>query len=169
MYGCIVNGQLSVDRTDLVDGHKGVMMKMLIGDPMQQHTLNIKECLYNYTAHTSRTHTMYADPHVRPMSTLLRSYSMNFSHQCIGFQQNTGHHQEIAKFLECATIMRDLDHPNVSKVMNVSVEDNLAPLVLYPIVEYGNLHTFLTFCRVSPNESPLNVSTYVYMYVHASL
>ena len=31
-YGCIVNGQLSVDRTDLVDGHKGVMMKMLIGE-----------------------------------------------------------------------------------------------------------------------------------------
>ncbi|XP_064404789.1 mucin-2-like isoform X2 [Halichondria panicea] len=102
-YGCIVNGQMSVDRTDLVDGYKGVMMKMLIG-----------------------------------------------------FQQNTGHHQEIAKFLEYATIMRDLDHPNISKVMNVSVEDNLAPLVLYPIVEYGNLHTFLTFCRVSPNESPLN-------------
>ncbi len=86
-------------------------------------------------------------------------------HNYIGFQQNTGHHQEIAKFLEYATIMRDLDHPNISKVMNVSVEDNLAPLVLYPIVEYGNLHTFLTFCRVSPNESPLNVSTYVRVHV----
>ncbi len=111
-----------------------------------------------HTAHTSRTHHA-----CRPTCTshVYTIKILNFSHQCVGFQQNTGHHQEIAKFLECATIMRDLDHPNVSKVMNVSVEDNLAPLVLYPIVEYGNLHTFLTFCRVSPNESPLNVSTYV--------
>ncbi len=30
-YGCIGNGQLSVDRTDPVDGYKGVMMKLLIG------------------------------------------------------------------------------------------------------------------------------------------
>ncbi len=30
-YGCIVNGQLVVDRTDPVGGNKGVMMKMYIG------------------------------------------------------------------------------------------------------------------------------------------
>jgi len=30
-YGCIVNGQLSVDRTDPIDGYKGVMMKLLTG------------------------------------------------------------------------------------------------------------------------------------------
>jgi hypothetical protein len=44
-------------------------------------------------------------------------------------------------------------------VLKVSVEDNYIPLVVYPIVEYGNLHQFLTFCRVSPKESPLNVSS----------
>ena len=30
-YGCIVNGQLVLDRTDPVGGNKGVMMKMCIG------------------------------------------------------------------------------------------------------------------------------------------
>ena len=30
-YGCIVNGQLVVDRTDPVGGNRGVMMKLCIG------------------------------------------------------------------------------------------------------------------------------------------
>ena len=31
-YGSVVNGQLSIDRTDVMGGTKGVMMKMLIGE-----------------------------------------------------------------------------------------------------------------------------------------
>ena len=32
-FGCIVNGQLSLDRTDPVGGSRGVMMKLYIGKP----------------------------------------------------------------------------------------------------------------------------------------
>ena len=31
-YGSVVNGQLSINRTDVMGGTKGVMMKMLIGE-----------------------------------------------------------------------------------------------------------------------------------------
>ena len=75
-----------------------------------------------------------------------------------GFEKQYGHRDEIVQFVEQATLLRGRDHPNIHKVLKVSVEDNYIPLVVYPIVEYGNMHQFLTFCRVSPNESPLNVS-----------
>lgn len=76
-----------------------------------------------------------------------------------GFEKQYGHRDEIVQFVEQATLLRGRDHPNIHKVLKVSVEDNYIPLVVYPIVEYGNMHQFLTFCRVSPNESPLNVSS----------
>ena len=65
---------------------------------------------------------------------------------------------EIAKFLEHATLLRGIEHPNIQPVLRVSVEDNCAPLVIYPLVEYGNLHDTLLFCRLTPDQSPLNVS-----------
>jgi len=43
--------------------------------------------------------------------------------------------------------------------MRVSVEDNYVPIIVYPIMEYGNMHQFLTLCRVAPADSPLSVST----------
>lgn len=75
-----------------------------------------------------------------------------------GFQKQYGHRDEITKFLERSTLIRGIDHPNLQSVLKVSVEDNYIPIVVYPIVEYGNMHQFLSFCRHTPNESPLNVS-----------
>ena len=80
------------------------------------------------------------------------------THTYTGFQKQYGHRDEITKFLERATLLQGLDHPNIQCVLKVSVEDNYIPIVVYPIVEYGNMHNFLEFCRLTPSESPLNVS-----------
>lgn len=69
-----------------------------------------------------------------------------------------GHCDEIAKFLELATLLREVDHPNVLTFLQLSVEDNYVPLVTYPIMEYGNMQQFLALCRMAPGDSPLNVS-----------
>ena len=90
--------------------------------------------------------------------THTHAHTHTHHHHRTGFEEGYGHHNEIAKFLEHATLLRGLEHPNIATVLRVSAEDNLIPLVLYPIVEYGNMHNFLTFCRMSPEESPLNVS-----------
>ena len=75
-----------------------------------------------------------------------------------GFQKQYGHRDEITRFLECATLLRGMDHPHLHSLLRVSVEDNHVPLVVYPIMEYGNLHQFLTLCRMTPADSPLSVS-----------
>ena len=64
---------------------------------------------------------------------------------------------EVVRFLEQATAFRGIEHPNLQPVLRVSVEDNIVPLVIYPIVEYGNMHSFLHHCRIAPEESPINV------------
>ena len=75
-----------------------------------------------------------------------------------GLKKESGKRDEIAKFLEHATLLRGIEHPNIQSVLCVSVEDNYVPLVVYPMVEYGNMHDILLSCRLTPDESPLNVS-----------
>ena len=75
-----------------------------------------------------------------------------------GLKKESGKCDEIAKFLEHATLLRGIEHPNIQSVLCVSVEDNCVPLVVYPMVEYGNMHDVLLSCRLSPDQSPLNVS-----------
>ena len=80
---------------------------------------------------------------------------------CLGFQKQYGHRDEITKFLECATLMRGMEHPNILSILGVSVEDDYVPIVVYPIMEYGNLHQFLALCRMAPGDSPLSVSEWM--------
>lgn len=136
-YGCIVNGQLSVNR-DLIGGNKGLMMKMYIGTYAIIET-TVVDILHHHLL-----------PPLPPPSPLPFSSP--------GFQKQYGHRDEVTKFLEQATLLRGLDHPNIHSLFRVSVEDNFNPLVVYPIVEYGNLHQFLILCRMTPNDSPLSVS-----------
>ena len=75
-----------------------------------------------------------------------------------GLKKESGKRDEIAKFLEHATLLRGIEHPNIQSVLCVSVEDNYVPLVVYPMVEFGNMHDVLLSCRLTPDESPLNVS-----------
>lgn len=60
-----------------------------------------------------------------------------------GLKKESGKRDEIAKFLEHATLLRGIEHPNIQSVLCVSVEDNYVPLVVYPMVEYGNMHDVL--------------------------
>lgn len=69
-----------------------------------------------------------------------------------------GRMEDTAKFLETATLLRGVEHEYVLSVLRVSVEDNLVPIVVYPIVEYGSMHNFLTLSRLNPTDCPLNVS-----------
>lgn len=69
-----------------------------------------------------------------------------------------GRREDITRFIEKATLMQGLEHPNVLPVLGMSLEDCCIPIILYPIVEYGNMHNFIELYRVSPQDSPLNVS-----------
>ena len=62
------------------------------------------------------------------------------------------------KFIEQVLSLQGLEHTNVMKVIGMSVEDDCMPLGIYPMMEYGNLHSFLELARVSPESCPLNVS-----------
>jgi serine/threonine protein kinase len=65
-------------------------------------------------------------------------------------------------------LLRGIDHPNIHSMLSVSVEDNYVPLVIYPIMEYGNLHQFLVLCRITPADSPLSVSVWATARVSVS-
>lgn len=80
----------------------------------------------------------------------------------IGFKKQYGHRDEITKFLETATLLRGVDHPNIHSLLRVSAEDNYVPLVVYPIMEYGNLQQFLVLSRITPADSPLGLVTLQY-------
>lgn len=92
-----------------------------------------------------------------PLRSPFRSLCTPPTRHTTGFQKQYGHRDEVTKFLECSTLLCGLDHPNLHSVLRVSVEDNYIPVVVYPSMEYGNLHQFLSLCRINPLDSPLNV------------
>ena len=87
----------------------------------------------------------------------------------LGVTEDGSRRDQVAKFIEQATLLQGLEHPNILAVLGVSVEDNVVPIVLYPISEHGNLHIFMERCRVNPHECPLHVSVCVYMNVYMLL
>ena len=99
--------------------------------------------------------------HSRALSENERGHVFLFAP--LGFQNQYGHCDEITKFLEHATLLKGVDHPNVQSFLHLSVEDNYVPIVAYPIMEYGNLQQFLALCRMAPSDSPLNVSHVIIM------
>ena len=109
--------------------------------------------LYFSTSSFPSTSTSTSSP-THPLLPLL---SLTHVHTP-GLKKESGKRDEIAKFLEHATLLRGIEHPNIQSVLCVSVEDNYVPLVVYPMVEYGNMHDVLLSCRLSPDQSPLNVS-----------
>lgn len=74
----------------------------------------------------------------------------------LGFPEG-GKRDEIVRFLENATLMKGIQHPNILTVLRVSVEDNLMPLVVYPMVQYGDMHSIMKLAN-DPNHSRLPVS-----------
>ena len=70
-----------------------------------------------------------------------------------------GRRDDVARFLDQATLMHGLDHANILMILGLSLEDNCIPIVISPLTEYGNLQRFLELCRLDPSASPLNVRT----------
>lgn len=75
----------------------------------------------------------------------------------LGFPEG-GKRDEIVRFLENATLMKGIQHPNILPVLRVSVEDNCMPLVVYPMVQYGDMHSIMKLAN-DPDHSKLPVST----------
>ena len=64
---------------------------------------------------------------------------------------------EVVRFLEASTLMKGIQHRHVLPVLRVSVEDNYAPLVIYPMVEYGDMHRVMKLAA-NPEHSIVPVS-----------
>lgn len=59
-------------------------------------------------------------------------------------------HKEIEKFIAESSIMRDLDHPNILRLIGVcfNMEDNL-PAIVLPYMALGDLRSFLRAKRAA--------------------
>jgi serine/threonine protein kinase len=47
---------------------------------------------------------------------------------------------EVVRFVEAATLLKGIQHRHILPVLRVSVEDNYVPLVIYPMVEHGDMY-----------------------------
>ena len=83
---------------------------------------------------------------------MLLSHSLS-----LGITDEGNRREEVAKFIEQATLLQGLEHPNVLPVLGLSVEDGVVPIVLYPSTEYGNLQIFMERSRLTPGETMLPV------------
>ena len=65
--------------------------------------------------------------------------------------------EEVVRFLEAATLMKGIQHRHIVPVLRVSVEDNAVPLVVYPMVQYGDMYRVMKVAA-DPEHSVLPVS-----------
>ena len=66
-----------------------------------------------------------------------------YSYLSAGVTDDGSRRDQIAKFIEQATLLQGLEHDNILPVLGLSVEDNVIPIVIYPTTEYGNLQIFM--------------------------
>ena len=78
----------------------------------------------------------------------------------IGFPDGS-RRDEVVRFLEAATLMKGIQHPHILSVLRVSLEDNYVPLVIYPMVQHGDMHRVIKLAA-DPEHSVLPVSL-IYM------
>ncbi|KAM4663131.1 tyrosine-protein kinase receptor TYRO3 [Discoglossus pictus] len=67
---------------------------------------------------------------------------------------------DIEEFLREAAFMKEFDHPNVCKLIGVSLRSRTkgrlpVPMVILPFMKHGDLHTFLLMSRIG--EEPVNL------------
>ncbi|XP_030069639.1 tyrosine-protein kinase receptor TYRO3 [Microcaecilia unicolor] len=67
---------------------------------------------------------------------------------------------DIEEFLREAAYMKEFDHPNVTKLIGVSLRSRPkgrlpVPMVILPFMKHGDLHTFLLMSRIG--EEPFNI------------
>ena len=75
--------------------------------------------------------------------------------------------EEVVRFLEAATLMKGIQHRHIVPVLRVSVEDNAVPLVVYPMVQYGDMYRIMKVAA-DPEHSVLPVSWVYYRLTHSN-
>ena len=60
--------------------------------------------------------------------------------------------EQICRFLEEAQAMAQFNHPNILNLIGICLSDDVAPQILVPFMENGDLHSFLR--RFDPTFSP---------------
>ena len=78
----------------------------------------------------------------------------------LGFSEGS-RRDEVVRFLEAATLMKDIQHRHILPVLSVSLEDNYVPLVVYPMVEHGDMHRAIKLAS-DPEHTVLPVSLCLY-------
>ncbi|KAG8449443.1 hypothetical protein GDO86_016192 [Hymenochirus boettgeri] len=73
---------------------------------------------------------------------------------------------DIEEFLREAAYMKDFDHPNVCKLIGVSLRSRTkgrlpVPMVILPFMKHGDLHTFLLMSRIGEEPITLPIQTLV--------
>ncbi|XP_075048822.1 tyrosine-protein kinase receptor TYRO3 [Mixophyes fleayi] len=73
---------------------------------------------------------------------------------------------DIEEFLREAAFMKEFDHPNVCKLIGVSLRSRTkgrlpVPMVILPFMKHGDLHTFLLMSRIGEEPITLPVQTLI--------
>ncbi|KAM8921177.1 tyrosine-protein kinase receptor TYRO3, partial [Pelodytes ibericus] len=73
---------------------------------------------------------------------------------------------DIEEFLREAAFMKEFDHPNVCKLIGVSLRSRTkgrlpVPMVILPFMKHGDLHTFLLMSRIGEDPMTLPVQTLI--------
>ncbi|XP_063803988.1 tyrosine-protein kinase receptor TYRO3 [Pseudophryne corroboree] len=73
---------------------------------------------------------------------------------------------DIEEFLREAAFMKEFDHPNVCKLIGVSLRSRTkgrlpVPMVILPFMKHGDLHTFLLMSRIGDEPITLPVQTLI--------
>ncbi|XP_068110402.1 tyrosine-protein kinase receptor TYRO3 [Hyperolius riggenbachi] len=73
---------------------------------------------------------------------------------------------DIEEFLREAAFMKEFDHPNVCKLIGVSLKSRTkgrlpVPMVILPFMKHGDLHTFLLMSRIGDEPMTLPIQTLI--------
>ncbi|XP_077320647.1 tyrosine-protein kinase receptor TYRO3 [Lithobates pipiens] len=73
---------------------------------------------------------------------------------------------DIEEFLREAAFMKEFDHPNVCKLIGVSLRSRTkgrlpVPMVILPFMKHGDLHTFLLMSRIGEEPITLPIQTLI--------
>lgn len=146
-YGSVVSGQLNIVRTDVMSGSQSVTIKILTGE------LSCQPIITTYWSCPCKAIVTYVCRIFSHSSTYLTFFVIAL----VAGIPDGSKRDEVVKFLEAATLMSGVQHENILPVLRVSVEDNYVPLVMYPMVEHGDMFNIIKLAS-DQEQSILSVS-----------
>ncbi|XP_078515778.1 tyrosine-protein kinase receptor TYRO3 [Lissotriton helveticus] len=80
---------------------------------------------------------------------------------------------DIEEFLREAAFMKEFNHPNVSKLIGVSLRSRAkgrlpVPMVILPFMKYGDLHTYMLMSRIGEEPFTVPIQTLIRFMVEIS-